>query len=446
MSQIPAIAVIDVGKTNKKFFLFDEQYKILLEKSIQLPETKDEDGDNCEDVEALTQWIQQNLNSLNQLNELDVKAINFSAYGASFVHIDPQGKAVCPLYNYLKPYPQKIQDELYNDNGGVEKFLISTASPSLGSLNSGLQLLRLKMEQPAIFLEIYRSLHLPQYLSFLASGEMLSDITSVGCHTMLWDFSKDKYHDWVYREGLGEKLAPIYPSDKVMSKSYNGKKLFVGTGLHDSSAALIPYLSYFSEPFVLISTGTWCISLNPFNQLPLTKDELKNDCLCYLDYHGKAVKASRLFAGYEHEQQTKRIADQFQLQPEFYKELRFDPAISDRIARSDKESHRNSFSANATEAYYRLLNHLVQQQMVSTKLVLQNSEVKRIFVDGGFGRNDIYMNLLAASFPEVEVYTATVAQATALGAAMAIHEEWNSKPLPADVINMKYYSTTQDII
>ena len=37
----------------------------------------------------------------------------------------------------------------------------------------------------------------------------------------------------------------------------------VGAGLHDSSAALIPYLSAFREPFILLSPGTWCISLNP---------------------------------------------------------------------------------------------------------------------------------------------------------------------------------------
>ena len=58
----------------------------------------------------------------------------------------------------------------------------------------------------------------------------------------------------------------------------------VGIGLHDSSAALIPYLMNFKEPFVLISTGTWCISLNPFNEAPLTKEELKSDCLSYMSY------------------------------------------------------------------------------------------------------------------------------------------------------------------
>ena len=47
------------------------------------------------------------------------------------------------------------------------------------------------------------------------------------------------------------------------------------------------------------------------------------------------------------------------------------------------------------------------------------------------------MSLLAAAFPDVEVYAATVAQASALGAALAIHNSWNSQPLVADLISLK---------
>ena len=61
-------------------------------------------------------------------------------------------------------------------------------------------------------------------------------------------------------------------------------------------------------------------------------------------------------------------------------------------------------------------------------------------MDGGFGKNAIYMYLLAEAFPSIEVYAASVAQASALGAALAIHPHWNSKNLPADIIDLKLYS------
>ncbi len=40
------------------------------------------------------------------------------------------------------------------------------------------------------------------------------------------------------------------------------------------------------------------------------------------------------------------------------------------------------------------------------------------------------MNLLAQAFPEMEVYAASMAQASALGAALSIHNSWNRKTNP----------------
>ena len=60
--------------------------------------------------------------------------------------------------------------------------------------------------------------------------------------------------------------------------------------------------------------------------------------------------------------------------------------------------------------------------------------------DGGFGKNEIYMNMLASAFRGIEVFAASVAQATAMGAALAIHKEWNSKPVPKNLIELKSYT------
>jgi sugar (pentulose or hexulose) kinase len=94
---------------------------------------------------------------------------------------------------------------------------------------------------------------------------------------------------------------------------------------------------------------------------------------------------------------------------------------------------------NYEQAYHRLLMDIMEQQIASTQLVLQGTEVKRIFVDGGFGRNQVYMHLLAAAFPHIEVFAASIPQATAMGAALAIHSHWNTRSLPGDIIELKYY-------
>jgi len=449
----PAIAIIDVGKTNKKIFLFDQDYNIVCERSARFLEITDEDGDPCENLEALRLSVFDSLRWLFTKPDFDVKAINFSAYGASFVNIDEDGNAVTPLYNYLKPYPEELKKRFYNDYGGEEAFSMTTASPVLGSLNSGMQLYRLVHEKPEVFKKIKFSLHLPQYLSYLISGKPCSDITSIGCHTNLWDFQKNGYHQWVYKEGIHEKLAPICSYDQTTKAVFPGSNYLVGTGLHDSSAALIPYLVNFQEPFILLSTGTWCISLNPFNNTALTIDELKQDCLCYLHYQGQPVKASRLFSGPEYEEGVDRIAQHFNHDPIRYRTIEFNPETTSVLTTNNQlQKGSQSFSqrdlslfVSGEEAYHQLLLDIIKQQVQSTNLVLNGSPVKRLFVDGGFGRNSVYMNLLAMAFPQLEVYAASMAQATALGAALAIHNSWNKKIVPNTLIKLQFYAAAQTV-
>jgi L-fuculokinase len=450
----PVIAVFDVGKTNKKLFLLDEDYQIVYERSARFIETVDEDGDPCENLDSLRLSVYDSLHQVQHLKEFAVKAINFSTYGASFVYLDAEGQPLTPLYNYLKPYPEALKEQFYTEYGGEELVSQLTASPVMGSLNSGMQLYRLKHEQPEIFKKVKYALHLPQYLSYLLTRKAAADITSIGCHTNLWDFSKNQYHDWVSKEGIEEKFGELLPGDSGMSTTLDGQPVLVGIGLHDSSAALIPYLANFSEPFVLLSTGTWCISLNPFNQSVLTAEELKQDCLCYMHYKGKAVKASRLFAGNEHEQELNRIVKYYNASAQQFKSLRFNPEIINKLITEDPALQQpvTSYAATsvfglrdlsryetAAEAYHQLILDLVRQQIYSTRLIL-NDNIKRLFVDGGFSKNTIYMHLLASAFPDIEVYASSVSQATAIGTALALHHSWNENPVPTDIIKLNYYS------
>jgi glycerol kinase len=465
---INVIAIFDIGKTNKKLFLFDEQYRIVWERSAVCAQTVDEDGEPCEDIALLTQWVYDALAQVAVLPEFRIKAINFSAYGASLIYIGGDDKPVAPLYNYLKAYPARLKKKFYDAYGGETTFSMLTASPVLDSLNSGMQLYRIKEERPGLFSKIKFALHLPQYFSYLLTGQACSDITSIGCHTNLWNFREHQYHEWVYREGMIDKLAPILPPTTVLpvrrlpavgqpdGLSAPGERErpagvagpaipLAGIGLHDSSAAMIPYLECFHEPFVLISTGTWCISMNPFNDSPLTVAELQKDCLCYMSYQGRPVKASRLFAGYEHEQQVQRLAAHFLVSPTRAALVAFDPdcivLLRDRDSAGRTAFHRRELTdfTGFEAAYHRLMMDIMDQQVDSTRLVLQDTDTHRIFVDGGFGRNQVYMHLLARAFPDTEVFTASIPQATAMGAALAIHGHWNNVPLPGDIIELKYY-------
>lgn len=393
MGKIPVILIFDIGKTNKKLLLYNEQYEVVYEKSVQIIEIQDEDGFQTEDIEALINWIKSSIDQIKHHDKFSLQYIHYAAYGASFVYLDENGDILTPLYNYLKPLNKKTKQLFEIKYGPIEKICIDTASPNLDHLNSGLQLFRLKMEKPEVVSKIKWALHLPQFIHYIITGEIASDITSIGCHTLLWNFTENKYHEWVLKEEIDQILPPIQKN----------------VGLHDSSSALIPYLHTNSEPFVLISTGTWCISLNPFNQKPLTHSELQHDTLCYLTHTGTPIKASRVFAGKYHEDELRKIK-------------------------------AANLEGNAYEAAYKkVIDQIIKDQIKSTDLILQESSVKNIYVDGGFSKNELYMSGLAKAYPDKLVFAAEIPNASSLGAALVVHEKWNRKAKPNSLIAFNRY-------
>ena len=164
-----------------------------------------------------------------------------------------------------------------------------------------------------------------------------------------------------------------------------------------------------------------------------------------------------MFAGNEHEQQAQKLAKHFDKPLDYYKKVKYDAAIiadlqdaysfTDSVADDKKILSQSNFDnrdlsifKNYEVAYHCLMLDIMQQQLASTQSVIQLTNVNRIFVDGGFSKNTIFMHLLSIAFPQLEVYAASVAQATAIGAALAIHQSWNTKPIPADIIELKYYA------
>ncbi len=50
------------------------------------------------------------------------------------------------------------------------------------------------------------------------------------------------------------------------------------------------------------------------------------------------------------------------------------------------------------------------------------------------------MNLMAQGFSQIKVFAASMAQTTAMGAALAIHHKWNNHPIPGDLTELKMYT------
>ncbi len=434
------IAIIDIGKTNKKVILFDNNLKVVFERGEGFEEVPDDDNFLGDDIDLIENWIKKTLKELLSTGRYDIKALNFSTYGASLIYLDENGERLTPMYNYLKDMPKYISNDIYTKNGGLLEFSRKTASPVLGFLNSGLQIKWLQSEKPEVYAKVKNVLHFPQYLSYKFTGKITSEYTSIGCHTALWDFDNQQYHPWV--RTLDFKLPEPISNSTVFESDLGGSNTKVGVGIHDSSSALVPYLFSNKKEFILVSTGTWCIAMNPFNKEPLTQYELNDDCLCFLSVKQEQVKSSRFYMGYIHEVNAERISKHFNVENDVFKNVRLDKDIIDILNNKygsdkiffkkgipeeylDEKVDLSQFSSYS-EAYHQLMIDLTWYSIKSIENVIPRTDTSdKIFITGGFAKNEIYIKLLAGYFIDKAMYTSEVDNASALGAATVIWEEVN---------------------
>ena len=430
-----SILIFDVGKTNKKAILYDYSYKEIWQTSTVLPEGNDEDGFPCDDIHTILAWMKNVLSNLISEGTYQVTHLNFSAYGASFVHVDEAGNILTPLYNYTKPIPSDIRASFYEKYGDEKKLALETASPSLDFLNSGLQLYYIKYRYPSVFEQIKWSLHLPQFLSYYFTQWPVSELTSIGCHTALWNFSENDYHSWVHEEGITEKFPPLTPTGACSETTISGKLINIGVGIHDSSAALYPFSLLTDERYLLLSTGTWSIVFNPYSTQPLTAEVLERDCLLFLQPNGNPVKAARLFLGYTYQQKLEEIGHYFKYDLKNLSKELFDNHLLDTISTSNQRYfsfpllNMEEIPASATDlslftsfdiAYYQMVWELSTYQIKAIKIASEGKIFQRMYIDGGFSKNNIFIQSLKIQLPATEIIVSEFSSGASLGAAMQV--------------------------
>ena len=203
-----------------------------------------------------------------------------------------------------------------------------------------------------------------------------------------------------------------------------------------------PHIALIKEPFLLISTGTWSISLNPFPKRELTYQELQNDCLNFLSIHGKTVKASRFFLGYELDHQLAKMNNVFGKEPKFYKGISPDEKLvsqllngeivgtfyPETIARTPMVAEifpENNWDiaafSNYEEAFHHLIFGLVRMQVASLMLAKGATTTKKVYIDGGFVHNKVFIRFLNALLEGYELEVSDFPLGSAYGAALMLN-------------------------
>jgi sugar (pentulose or hexulose) kinase len=243
------------------------------------------------------------------------------------------------------------------------------------------------------------------------------------------------YHAWT--EVLGDVLPEPERVETVYPSTCFDREIPVGIGIHDSSSSLVPYFTESDEPFILASTGTWCINMNPFNHAPLTPGQLQNDCLAYLSVQQKPVKSSRLFMGHIHDVNVQYLAEAFKVDKKAYLNIALNTGLvaeqqkkqgNDRIFFKDgiPENYFDtevdpSRFGSFEEAYHQLMSDLTKLAVEAIERIAgENDGTRNLYITGGFSKNPVFVALLASHYPDKKVYTSEIPNATSLGAALTL--------------------------
>ena len=292
------IAVIDIGKTNAKVALVD------LDSFSEIAVRKTANGVTSDglyphfDVEKLWRFILESLGALHA--EVPIDAISVTTHGATAVLLDGNGDLALPLLDYEFNGP----DTLAADYDKLRPPFAETGAARLPmGLNIGAQIYWQEQTFPQEFSKVAAILTYAQYWSYRLSGVLASELTSLGCHTDLWNPYSGDFSTFVDARGWRRLFPPVRKASdllggllpNVAQQASLPVGLPVYCGIHDSNASLLPHVLSRPSPFAVVSTGTWVVIMAVgADKVPL--DEAR-DTLINVNALGDPVPSARFMGG-----------------------------------------------------------------------------------------------------------------------------------------------------
>ncbi len=448
-------AVFDVGKTNKKLLIFDRNLKIIDSVFANFG-IYTKDSIDYEDTEGIELWLIKQLTE--KAGQYPIKAISITAHGATFAAIDSRGKLAIPVISYTTEPGENFHEEFYNSMGSSDSLQLHTATPRFSNLlNIAKGIYFAQKKYPDRFSSVTAILGYSQYFGHFLTGRTGAEPTYVGCHTYLWEYERNTWSSVAAKLGIIDKLPPALNKSweilgritpEIAARTGLSPETVVTMGIHDSNAALLPYLLKTREDFVLNSTGTWCVAMHPVKEISFSRDEIGKVVFYNLDAFFNPVKTAIFLGGLEFERYISlfnKINGEKPFPP-------FDPRLYRQIIK-EAESFILPGVLRGTGQFpdslpgVRLKERFIPLEIIESgeevpalfrdfarayavlnlSLAIQNRVCleriginlgSSIFVEGGFRKNPDFNALLTAFFPSSPLFLTNLNEASAFGAAI----------------------------
>ena len=450
-----AIAVLDIGKTNKKIVIYDEKLNPVDSVYKSIPTVRFEELD-VEDTEGIEEWFYDNLKGLSQ--KYNIRCLSVSAHGATCVFVDKTGELPVPVAAYTNDVPGEFHEEFYELAGDLETLQKETGTAQVKPLINMAKLIYFIQKRfPSEYGKTDKILPYAQFFGYKLTGTATADYTYTGCHTYLWDFKKWQWSSVAEKLGIldklpeklqnpGDILGTVSPA--MAQRTGIGTDTIVTVGFHDSNSSLIPYLVKGEKDFILNSTGTWCVVMHPTKEYSFREEEIGKTVFYNISARQELVKTAIFMGGLEFETYMTILQklNKTDVYPVFSKEVvqsvldkksdfivpgvvkgagQFpdsEPGVyeGERFYTLDeiRKGSMPEFFSDFKYAHAVLNLSLAMQTAVALDRVSSGPGAP-VYIEGGFRRNAVYKKLIAALYPDSPVYTTSIKEASSYGAAIA---------------------------
>lgn len=423
------IAVMDIGKSNAKLSLVCSVTGELLETVSSEFSSIDVQPYPQLDTTSIWHWYQREIARIQ--TKTDVSYLCVTAHGATAALIN-NTELTMPVLDYEFQGPEECNDQYDELCDSFSK----TLSPKLpGGLNLGRQLFWQRTRFPESFAKAEKLVPYTQFWTWKLTGIAISEVTTLGSHTDLWFPIESRYSTFATAQRFAELFAPLRKADEVIGSptpefcSQTGVKpsCRVIAGIHDSNASLIPYLKNRSNPFTVMSTGTWVIILAVGAKLQ-SLDPARG-CTANVNIFSEPVATSRFMGGREFAQIAGEGATgcSFEdlctvLESGVFALPSFAHAggpfsNSQGSYQFDYPEIKSETSLSPAERYALATVYCALVSDVSLDL---SGSLGDVIVEGAFSRNDLLLQCLAVYRPNQQVLGSLDSTGTTMGTAMLV--------------------------
>lgn len=293
-----AIAVFDCGKTNLKLCVLDGDRLVWSttrpNAPLAAPPYPHADAAGAE------AWLLDQLaEAAERFSITDIVPVT---HGACAALVTAAGELALPILDYETPLPEAAS------YAAIRPAFTETLSPDLPlGLNLGRQIFWLQQQFPEDFARARWLLTYPQYWAFRLTGQAVSEVTSLGCHTDLWNPGEQHFSALVAGQGwralfpplaaAGDAVGVISPT--LAARTGLSPDCRVRAGIHDSNASFLRHRLATDGAFSVVSTGTWIIAMAGGGAMPAL--DPARDCLANVDALGTPVPCARFMGGREYQ-------------------------------------------------------------------------------------------------------------------------------------------------